>query len=169
VIPGDIRYRADLAGGATMDVGCYTISLLRYLAGAEPEVVRAEARLASPEIDRWMQADFRFADGRTGRITCSLLSSTLLALRAVVRGESGELRVFNPFAPHFYHRLTVRTPAGTTAERVAGDATYTHQLRAFVDAVRTGTTLPTESAEAVANMAVIDAVYTRAGLRPRGT
>jgi predicted dehydrogenase len=169
LVPGDIRFRYDLAGGATMDVGCYTINLVRFLAGAEPEVVRAEARLSSPNVDRWMTADFRFADGRTGRITCSLLSSTLLRLRALVRGERGEMRVFNPFAPHFAHRLSVRTPAGTSVERVRGDATYTHQLRAFVDAVRNHVALPTEAGDGVANMQVIDAVYRCAGLPRRGT
>jgi predicted dehydrogenase len=169
LLPGDIRYRYDLAGGATMDVGCYTINLVRYLAGAEPEVERAQARLASPNVDRSMTADLRFADGRTGRINCSLFSSSLLRLQAVVRGERGELRVFNPFAPHFYHRLTIRTPSGSTVERVSGDATYTHQLRAFVDAVRNRTALPTDAGDAVANMRVIDAVYTRAGLPRRGT
>jgi predicted dehydrogenase len=166
LMPGDIRYRWDLAGGATMDVGCYTISLLRFLAGAEPEVVRAEARLASPKVDRWMTADFRFADGRTGRITCSLFSSQLLRLGALVRGERGELRVFNPFAPHFYHRLSVRTADGVRRERVAGDATYTHQLRAFAAAVRAQQ--PTDGADAIANMRVIDAVYAKAGLPRRG-
>jgi predicted dehydrogenase len=168
VVPGDIRYRWDLAGGAAMDVGCYTINLVRFLAGAEPEVVRAEARLSSPRVDRWMTADFRFADGRTGRITCSLFSSTLLALRAVVRGDLGEMRVFNPIAPHFYHRLTVRTAERTTSERVPGDATYTHQLRAFAAAVRDRSALPTDARDGVANMRVIDAVYEKAGLPRRG-
>ncbi len=168
-IPGDIRYQWALAGGAVMDVGCYTINLLRFLAGAEPEVVRAEARLVSPKIDRWMTAEFRFADGCTGRITCSLMSRQLLRLRAVVRGDRGEMRVFNPFAPHFYHRLTVRAAHGVTRERVPGDATYTHQLRAFVDAVRNGTALPTTAQDGVANMRVIDAVYEKAGLPRRGT
>ena len=36
---GDIRYRWDLGGGATMDLGCYAINMVRTLAGAEPEVV----------------------------------------------------------------------------------------------------------------------------------
>jgi predicted dehydrogenase len=167
-VPGDIRYRYDLAGGAAMDVGCYTINLVRFLAGAEPEVVRAEARLSSPKVDRWMTADFRFADGRSGRITCSLFSSTLLRLSALVRGERGEMRIFNPIAPHFYHRLRVRTPSGTTSERVPGEATYTHQLRAFVDAVRHRGTLPMDLEDSVANMRVIDAVYDAAGLPRRG-
>ena len=168
-IPGDIRYRWDLAGGAMMDTGCYTINLVRFLAGAEPEVVRAEARLSSPKVDRWMTADFRFADGRTGHITCSLLSARLLSMRALVRGERGEMRVFNPIAPHFYHRLTVRTPDGTKRERVAGEATYTYQLRAFVDTVRNHTASITDAADGIANMQVIDEVYRKAGLPPRGT
>jgi predicted dehydrogenase len=169
LIPGDIRYRYDLAGGATMDTGCYTISLVRHLAGAEPEVVSAEARLSSPEVDRWMRAELRFPDGRSGRITCSLFSSTLLKIEARARGDAGEMRVFNPVAPHLYHRLSLRRPAGVVRERVAGDATYTHQLRAFVETVRGGAPMVTDARDAVANMRVIDAVYEKAGLKRRGT
>jgi predicted dehydrogenase len=169
LIPGDIRFRYDLAGGATMDTGCYTISLVRHLAGAEPEVVSAEARLSSPEVDRWMRADLRFPDGRSGRITCSLFSSTLLKIEARARGDAGEMRVFNPVAPHLYHRLSLRRPTGVARERVAGDATYTHQLRAFVEAVRGGAPMVTDARDAVANMRVIDAVYEKAGLKRRGT
>lgn len=167
-LPNDIRYRFDLAGGATMDVGCYAISGLRFLAGAEPEVVRAAATLKDPRIDRYMEADFRFADGRTGRMTCSLFSASLLRISCTVRGDRGEMRVLNPFAPHFGHRLTVRDAAGTRRERVPGEATYTHQLRAFAEAVRTRVPPPTDAAHGVANMRVIDAVYRTAGMTPRG-
>jgi len=169
LLPGDIRYRLDLAGGALMDAGCYPVSIVRHLAGAEPEVVSAAARLASPEVDRWMRAELRFADGRTGRITCSLFSAAWLRVEARVIGDEGEMRVLNPIAPHFFHRLRVRTRRRRSAERVAGDATYTHQLRAFVRAVRTGERIPTDGAHGVANMVVIDAIYRKAGLRPRGS
>ena len=168
-LPGDIRYRYDLGGGATMDVGCYTISILRFLAGAEPEVVRAEAALSSPQVDRAMKADFRFADGRTGRIRCSLFSSALFSVRATVQGEDGELSVFNPLVPHLFHRLTLRTAAGKKTEKVAGDSTYVCQLRAFAAHVGGGERMPTDAAHGVANMQVIDAVYDAAGLDRRGT
>jgi predicted dehydrogenase len=166
---GDIRYRFDLAGGATMDTGCYAIHALRTLAGAEPEVVSARARLLRPEIDRAMTAEMRFSDGRTGSMSCALLSARLLAISARVQGAHGELRVLNFVAPHFFHRLSVRTATGTRREHLAGSATYTHQLRAFAAHVRSGEPVPTGPAEAIANMRVIDAVYDHAGLRRRGT
>ena len=166
---GDIRFRLDLAGGATMDVGCYAISIVRHLADAEPEVLQARARLSSPGVDRAMEADFRFPDGRTARITCSLLSAVLLRASARVRGDRGTLSVLNPIGPQIYHRLTVRTPGRTYSERLRGDASYTYQLRAFVAAVRDGTPVPTGPEDAIANMRVIDAVYTKAGLPLRGS
>jgi predicted dehydrogenase len=142
--------------------------VVRWLAEKEPEVVRAEVRLSSERVDRWMRADLRFADGRTGRVTCSLFSSSLLSVSALARGEEGEMRVFNPIAPMLHHRLSVRTGAGRRRERVAGDATYTHQLRAFVDHVRGGPPMSTDARDAVANMRVIDAIYEKAGLPLRG-
>jgi predicted dehydrogenase len=167
-LPGDIRYRLELAGGATMDTGCYAINLVRFLAGAEPEVLSARARLSSPRVDRAMAAQLRFPDGRTGRITCSLFSAMLVRPTARVRGDRGELSVLNPYMPQLFHRLTVRSEKGRRVERVDGDATYTHQLRAFVRVVRGGPPMPTDPVDAVANMRVIDAVYEKSGLGRRG-
>jgi predicted dehydrogenase len=161
---GDIRFRFELAGGATMDVGCYAINMVRFLAGAEPTVVRARAYLSSPRVDRYMRAEFRFPDGRTGRITCSLFSRYLLRARALVRGSWGELSVLNPVAPQHYHGLKLRAPEGKRKERIAGRATYTHQLEAFVRLLRDGTPMATDARDAIANMRVIDAVYEKAGL-----
>ena len=166
-IPGDIRYQLSLAGGATMDAGCYAIHQLRLLAAAEPSVVRATARLSSPGVDRAMTADLRFDDGRTGRITCSMFSTKLLKLAVRVVGDDGRLDVFNMQMPHLWNRITVRRPGKRTHERVRGDATYTYQMRAFRDAVLDGGPVLTPPADSIANMTVIDAVYRAAGLEPR--
>lgn len=168
LLPRDIRFDYALGGGATMDLGCYAVHMLRHVTGLEPEVLRARALLRSPDVDRYMEAELRFPDGTTGRITCSLLSAALLRVSLVVRGDRGELSVFNPILPHVFHRLRVRTPAGTRTERVNGEASYVHQLRAFVAHVRHGAPVPTGPEDSVANMRVIDAIYDRAGLRRRG-
>ena len=165
-MPGDIRYQLDLAGGACMDTGCYAIHMLRFLSGAEPEVTAARAKLLRPGVDRWMQADMSFDDGRTGRITCALLSARLLKVGVRVTGDEGVMTVLNPTAPQFYHRLRVKAGRSWT-ERLKGDATYTHQLRAFARAVLNDEPTITPPEDAVLNMKVIDAVYEAAGLEPR--
>lgn len=165
-IPGDIRYRLDLAGGAMMDTGCYAVSIARFLAGAEPEVVRARAWLSSPGVDRYMEADLRFPNGSNGRVTCSLFSSVPLRTRALVQGDRGRLSVFNPVAPQYGHRLTVTGPGGRRREKAPGPSSYAGQLDAFVRAVR-GAPIPTPAEHGVANMRVIDAIYRAAGMAPR--
>jgi predicted dehydrogenase len=164
--PGDIRYSAALAGGALMDAGCYTVHLLRHLAAAEPEVVRARARWTRGGVDRFFAAELRFPEGRTARLTTSLLSSSVLRATARVEGTAGRVAVVNPYAPQFFHRLRVVTPAGARSEKVAGPPTYDCQLRAFVAAVRDGVPVPTDPADAIANMRVIERLYAAAG-RPR--
>jgi predicted dehydrogenase len=81
--------------------------------------------------------------------------------------ERGELRVFNPYQPQRYHRLTLVGERGRWVEQASRRPTYLYQLRAFVAAVLEGGPVPTGPAEAVANMRLIDAVYRAAGLRPR--
>jgi predicted dehydrogenase len=165
----DIRYDFGLAGGSLMDAGCYAVHLVRFLANAEPEVVSARATLRNPDIDRAMEADLRFPDGRTGQVRSSLFSRRLLSVFARVVGDRGEMRVDNPILPHFFHRLRVRTRGGRRREVVAGEATYTAQLRAFVRLITEGTPVPTGPDDALANMRVIDAIYEKASMRRRGS
>ena len=163
----DIRWQLDLAGGALMDAGCYAIHMVRTLAGTEPEVVGARAKLRAPGIDRAMAIELEFPDGVRGRAVASMWSSSVLRLMARAVGDAGSMQVFNPLAPHTYHRLVVKTPSGTRRERIAGGSTYVHQLQAFVAAVRDGATTLTPPEESVANMRVIDAAYRAAGMEPR--
>ena len=163
----DIRYQLALAGGALMDAGCYPVSMVRTLAGAEPTVVHASAKLRSAGVDRRMEAELSFDDGRTGSILASMWSSTLLRLQIRVVGSQATMRVFNPTNPHMYHRLSVAGRGGRRHERVHGGPTYGYQLEAFRAAIQEGQPILTPPSDAVANMTVIDAVYRAAGLEPR--
>ena len=164
---GDIRYRADLAGGAQMDMGCYTVSLLRLLADSEPTVIKAKAKLSSPGVDRAMKADYSLPGGGTARTRCSMFSSSVLRMHATVTGQDGELSVFNPFAPQFLHRITVRAKGIRRTEHVTREPTYNFQLRAFADAIAGGPPVLTPPEDAIKNMAVIDDIYRAAGMAPR--
>lgn len=160
----DIRYNYALAGGATMDAGCYAVHMVRTFGGATPQVVSAQAKLHGPQIDRAMTAELSFPAGYTGRIRCSMWSSDLLAMSARVVGERGELRVLNPVLPQLFHRLTVRSADGRRVERFGRRASYAYQLDAFVAAVRGAAPVKTTPRDAVENMTVIDAIYRAAGL-----
>lgn len=167
-LPRDIRYRLDLAGGATMDTGCYAIHLARTIAGEEPAVVSARAKLASEGVDRAMEADLRFPSGAEGRINCSLWSWKLGKIAAAVKLDGGEIRALNPIVPQLFHGLKWRKTGGSwNKEKFSKKATYAYQLEAFRDAVVEGKPFITTTAEAVKTMQVVDAVYLAAGLSPR--
>jgi predicted dehydrogenase len=160
---GDIRYQLDLAGGATMDMGCYPISLLRLLA-AGPRVTGAKAKLSSKGVDRAMDAHFSLPEGGTAHIRCSMFSRSVLRLRAEVVGSDGTLSVFNPFAPQFGHRVRIQTESGTRREKFSRRATYDYQLEAFAAAVEEGAPFATTASDAIRTMELIDGIYTAAGL-----
>jgi predicted dehydrogenase len=160
---GDIRYQLALAGGATMDMGCYPISLLRLLVPG-PRVISAEAKLSSPGVDRAMDAQFSLPDGGTAHIGCSMFSSSVLRLHAEVVGDDGKVSVFNPFSPQYGHRMKVTTSLGTRKERFSRKPTYDYQLEAFAAAVQEGAPFPTTAVDAIRTMELIDAIYSAAGL-----
>jgi predicted dehydrogenase len=160
----DIRYDYSLAGGATMDAGCYAVHMARTFGRGTPEVVSAQAKSRDSEIDRAMTAELRFPGGYTGRVRCSMWSANLLQMSARVVGDQGELRVLNPVMPQLFHRLSVRSANGKRVERFPRRASYAYQLDAFAGAVLRGEAVKTTPEDAVENMTVIDAIYRAAGL-----
>lgn len=166
--PKDIRFDYALAGGALMDTGCYCVNLLRWLGGGEPEVTGARARKISAQVDRLMLADLRFENGITARLGCSLAAFPPIKTYARVRGDAGELHISNPFVPQRFNGLRIETNRGVRREHLMREPSYNFQLRAFVAATRGEPTNITDGHEGVKNMRVIDAIYLKAGMRPRG-
>jgi predicted dehydrogenase len=165
----DIRYQYDLGGGATMDVGSYTVHLARLLGLEEPTVTSARAKLRTPDVDRAMTAELAFPSGHTGRITCSMWSSDILKTVVRARGTRGELHVINPTNPQVWHRMRVKVDGASRTERFTRRPTYEFQLEAFTAAVLRGEPTLTPPSDSIANMRVLDAIYVAACMQPRGT
>lgn len=165
----NIRFDWSLAGGATMDLGCYPLHMIRYFSGLTPRVISAKAETGPKYIDIATEVDLDLAGGATAKMTCAMKKDSVINATFMARGERGEIRVINPIAPQRGHQLIVKTGAGEKTETVPGDTTFTHQLRAFVKAVRGEAKFPTDGAEGIVNMRVIDDVYRAAGLPPRAT
>ncbi|MEV6627553.1 Gfo/Idh/MocA family oxidoreductase [Amycolatopsis sp. NPDC051106] len=161
----DIRYDYALAGGATMDAGCYAVHMARTFGGGEtPSVVSASAKLRSSRVDRAMTAELKFPSGHTGRVECSMWSSSVLKISAKVIGSRGSISVVNPLMPQAYHRFSVRIGDERRTEKFPRRATYAYQLDAFAAAVLRGEPVKTSPADAIETMTVIDEIYRAAGL-----
>jgi len=170
LVLGDIRYQLDLAGGAMMDLGSYTVSILRHVTGEEPDVVWAAGALSSPGVDRMMEVQLRFPSGATGHMRASLFSRRLLSIYCRIEGETGQIHAQNPFFPQMgLARVKIQTSSGARTELFGLPTTYDKQLEAFVSLVRENRPVPTDGWDGVRNMRVIDDVYRAAGLRPRST
>ena len=142
----DIRYNYSLAGGATMDAGCYAVHMVRTFGGSTPEVVSAQAKLRDPQVDRAMTAELRFASGHTGRVRCSMWSTDLLQLSAKVIGDAASCGAQSGDT-QFFHRLSVRSADGNRVERFPRRASYAYQLDAFAAAVLRGEPVKTTPEE----------------------
>jgi predicted dehydrogenase len=167
-LPMNIRFDWDLAGGVTMDLGCYLLNMIHFFSGCRLRVRKAAALIGPPNIDVAMEAILELEDGTTAHMSCSMAPDAPAEARFAAKGECGELLVTNPVAPHHGHQLTLKTGDTMRQETIKGDTTYTHQLRAFVAAVRGEQSMATAGSDGILNMRLIDEVYRAAGLPPRG-
>jgi predicted dehydrogenase len=130
--------------------------------------VEAEAEVGPPEVDVRMRAAMRLPGGARGEIACSLRPQDAAEMELRAEGTRGRLRAVNVVAPQIGHRLELEVDGVRRAETLEGEPTFVGQLRAFVRAVEEGAPIPTDAADAVRTLRVIDAVYRASGLRLRG-
>lgn len=169
--PDDPRWSLPLAGGALMDLGCYSLHAQRVIApwgGGEPSLVgcRGGERAGLPGIDEWVDADLAFPSGATGLARCHMAGEAREMTYRIV-GSSGAAMVANFVLPHLDDRLFVTTAVGDRVEHLGTRSSYTYQLEAFTAFVREGVPMPTDSDDAVATMRLIDQCYGAIGLQRR--
>jgi predicted dehydrogenase len=169
VEPDNVRLDFALGGGALMDSGCYCVDLIRLLLGEPLDVVAAEASLGGAQVDLAMKAEMQHAGKGVSRIHCSLMHPGEFAINARIVGTGGSLLVQQPFLPQWGNSLELTKHSGVTHEDATTEPTYDFQLRAFADAVRRRGGILTSIENAIANIRIIDQIYRRAGLLPRGT
>ena len=159
----DFRNRFELGGGSALDVGCYAVSCLRYLAGEEPEVLSVRHKTSGPQIDRWMSAILRFPSGVEGGVEFGFRGFYTPRVSVVVTCENGSIK-WNGEALAY-----AKKDGEMTQESPAAKSTYQTQLEEFVKSVRgeKSNALPPE--DAVLTARVLDVMYEKAGLALRGT
>lgn len=157
--PNNIRNRVDIGGGGLMDIGCYCISLARFVFDKEPTRV-----LGIIERDPEMKVD-RVATGVMdfGDLTSSFTCGTQLAhyQRVQIVGTEGRIEIEIPFniPPHVETRIWLHKPDGTEEITFPVCDKYTCQGEVFSKAILEDTPVPTPLTDAVCNMEVIDAIF----------
>ncbi len=157
--PSNIRNMADIGGGGLMDIGCYPISVSRFIFGAEPLRVSGIAEF-HPDFgtDILASAILDFGNG-TSTFTCS----TQLApyQRVNIYGDQGRIEIEIPFnAPpdrpcKMWHQKSCGEIEEITFEICDQ---YGIQGDLFSRAVLDNTEVPTPIHDAVGNMKVIEAI-----------
>jgi predicted dehydrogenase len=168
--PDDIRSRVEWGGGALMDVGCYPITLSRWLFGAEPtEVIGLIERDPDMKVDRLTSGLLRF---ERGQATFSCATQLVAYQTMQIFGTTGRIGVEIPFsAPPFdAYRVFVDDGsdwAGGGIETIAFPPVnpYTLQADRFSEAIRGVGKVPVSLEDAIGNMAVIDALFRSAESR----
>nr|WSZ94631.1 Gfo/Idh/MocA family oxidoreductase [Streptomyces sp. NBC_00857] len=169
----DIRWSLPLAGGALMDLGCYSLHAQRVLApwaGGAPRLIAARGgeKAEAAGVDEWLDADLEFPGGATGTARCHMAHHRFEMSCRVV-GSRGEATAVNFVQPHLDDRVVVRTSAGERTEELGRRSSYTYQLDAFAAHLRHGTPLVLDADDALTTMRLIDDTYRAAGfpVRPR--
>jgi predicted dehydrogenase len=166
----DPRWSLELAGGATMDLGCYVLDAARQLGcwiNSAPQIATVDATAWAPDVDASMRVDLAYPSGVTGHCIWDM-NATDRTMTWTVTGSRGVATSPAFAVPHMDNRLLL-TSDGQTSEEVLGDQTsYTYQLDRLADSLQGGRPFPTDIDGSVANLELIDECYRRAGMSPRG-
>jgi predicted dehydrogenase len=156
--PANIRNIAEFGGGGLMDIGCYCISLSRFIFDAEPSrvcgIVEHDPKF---KTDRLTSGILDFGRG-TSTFTCS----TQLApfQRVNIFGTQGRIDIEIPFNTPPDRPSRIRYQHGNESGEICFDICdqYTIQGDLFSKAIRHDGQVPTPLDDAVANMNVLEAL-----------
>ena len=156
--PGNIRNQADIGGGGLMDIGCYNISLSRFIFEAEPEWVMGLIEY-DPDfaVDRLASGMLVFGSG-TSTFTCSTQLSPYQ--RVNIFGTQGRIEIEIPFNAPPDKPCRVWHQQGSDLKEIVLEPAdqYTIQGDLFSRAILENASVPTPLEDAVANMKVLERI-----------
>jgi predicted dehydrogenase len=155
--PDNIRNKADIGGGALMDIGCYCISFPRFIFNEEPVHVTGEMDFDPVmKTDRLTSGMLRFPSGKTSTFTCS---TQLMPYQKVhIMGTGGQITIEIPVnaPPGEITSIILTTKDLTETFSFEPVDQYTLQGDAFSKAVIDDKPVPVPLEDAVNNMKIID-------------
>lgn len=158
--PNNARLKAEMGGGALLDVGCYSVSVARWIFGADPLKVQCQAIYQPGGVDIHVAGILTFDDQRLATIEASFVAG-LQQTYAVV-GENGVIELphdaFIPWEKDARYTLRRNDADAATPEVVPGADEYQLMVEHFVDAARGKLDIADTFADSMGNMRVLDAL-----------
>ena len=160
----NVRHRVEWGGGGLLDIGCYPITLSRWIFGEEPRRVAGTIE-NDPDFgtDRLASAILEFSSGQS-IFTCG--TQTNYFQRMTLLGMTGRIDVEIPFNAPTNRPLQLTISDGMefiggikTIEEIPAADQYTMQGDEFSKAIQNNTEVPVPLEDAIANMKVIDAIF----------
>lgn len=158
----NIRNQAGIGGGGLMDIGCYCISLSRFIFDAEPQrVVGIVENDPNFEVDRLALGLLDFGK-HTSNFTCS--TQLVPYQRVQIFGTTGRVEIEIPFNAPPDQPCKLWLQRGEAIEEMTFDVCdqYTIQGDLLARAILDDAEVPTPIDDAVANMRVIEAIFSSA-------
>jgi predicted dehydrogenase len=157
----NVRHKVEWGGGGLLDIGCYPITMSRFIFGEEPARVTGMLQ-RDPDFgtDRLASAILEFSSGQQSIFSCG--TQTAFYQRMHFLGTAGRVEVEIPWnAPNDRPcRIFVGDVLGaTTVEEFPVCDQYTIQGDEFSRAIRGEREVPVPLEDAIGNMAVIDALF----------
>jgi len=154
----NIRLRTDVEGGALMDVGCYTVSGARLLAG-EPERVYAESWLGPTGTDWVFAGTMRFPNDVIATIDCGTALANRDELEAI--GSEGSLFLDDPWHCR-KPGIELRRDSGSERIEIEQQDSYRLELENLSDAIRGRGRPLLGRDDAIAQARALEALHTSA-------
>jgi predicted dehydrogenase len=162
--PNNIRNMPEIGGGGIMDIGCYPITMSRFLFESEPQRVVAKVETDSElGTDRLASAILDFPSGQSV-FTCS--TQLVPYQRFQILGTQGRIEIEVPFnaPPDRPTRIFVDDGSDVAGRKARVEEfpicdQYTIQGDLFSQAILENGEVPVPLENALANMAVIDAIF----------
>jgi predicted dehydrogenase len=153
---GNIRSDPDMGGGSIWDVGCYPISYMRTVFGAEPLEVFGWQLTGPSGIDDTFVGQLRFAGDVYGQFDCSFVIPFHVYMEFV--GSEGTLIVPHPYKPGLNEKIFLVRDGKTETIKVKGQELYLGEVEDMADAITLGKTPRISLEDSRANVAVIRAL-----------